>query len=148
MSVYRLERCTGEALVWFGMPPPLPGNVLKDVFEALHGPSSSLTSGGPFQRASIIVGLSLTRANHSRLTPTRSVSAKKAHRLEMLGHLKRLLDCGSHPRETKGSSAQRGLPRKEESHICSVLLVLTTWPDGLAKAIYAVKIMLFHDQLS
>ncbi|KAG0703610.1 hypothetical protein GWK47_024830 [Chionoecetes opilio] len=66
----------------------------------------------------------------------------------MLGHLKRLLDCGIiHAKTTKRSSCSAWPTSEEESLHPSVLLVLTTWARWMAKAIYAVKIMLFHDQL-
>ncbi|KAG0714325.1 hypothetical protein GWK47_014374 [Chionoecetes opilio] len=82
------------------------------------------------------------------LTPTALSSDEEAHRLEMLGHLKRLLDCGNHPREDykeiillNVAYLEGGVPT---SFRAPGAYHMARW---MAKAIYAVKIMLFHDQL-
>ncbi|KAG0729215.1 hypothetical protein GWK47_000337 [Chionoecetes opilio] len=115
--------------------------VLKDVFEACMGPSS-----GP--NIALIKRLQnrwpiVDQSRPQPLTPTALSSDEEAHRLEMLGHLKRLLDCGNHPREDYKEiillsvAYLGGVPT---SFRAPGAYHMARW---MAKAIYAVKIMLF-----
>ncbi|KAG0717858.1 hypothetical protein GWK47_053608 [Chionoecetes opilio] len=142
----RIERALEKPLVWLACRHHILEVVLKDVFEACMGPSS-----GPnialFKRLQNRWPI-VDQSRPQPLTPTALSSDEEAHRLEMLGHLKRLLDCGNHPREYY-----------KEIILLSVVYLGGGVPTSfrapgayhmarwMAKAIYAVKIMLFHDQL-
>ncbi|KAG0718428.1 hypothetical protein GWK47_052449 [Chionoecetes opilio] len=128
------------------MPPHILEVVLKDVFEACMGPSS-----GPnialFKRLQNRWPI-VDQSRPQPLTPTALSSDEEAHRLQMLGHLKRLLDCGNHPREDykeiillSVAYLGGGVPT---SFRVPGAYHMARW---MAKVIYAVKIMLFHDQL-
>ncbi|KAG0706300.1 hypothetical protein GWK47_024337 [Chionoecetes opilio] len=93
----RIERALEKPLVWLACRHHILEVVLKDVFETCMGPSS-----GPnialFKRLQNNWPI-VDQSRPQPLTPTALSSDEEAHRLEMLGHLKRLLDCGNHPRE-------------------------------------------------
>ncbi|KAG0728657.1 hypothetical protein GWK47_003670 [Chionoecetes opilio] len=141
----RIERALERPLVWLACRHHILEVVLKDVFEACMGPSS-----GPnialFKRLQNRWPI-VDQSRPQPLTPT-ALSSDEAHRLEMLGHLKRLLDCGNHPREDykeiillSVAYLGGGVPT---SFRAPGAYHMARW---MAKAIYAVKIMLFHDQL-
>ncbi|KAG0724224.1 hypothetical protein GWK47_005233 [Chionoecetes opilio] len=142
----RIERALEKPLVWLACRHHILEVILKDVFEACMGPSS-----GPnialFKRLQNRWPI-VDQSRPQPLTPTALSSDEEAHRLEMLGHLKRLLDCGNHPREDYKeiillSVAYLG-GRVPTSFRAPGAYHMARW---MAKAIYAVKIMLFHDQL-
>ncbi|KAG0700150.1 hypothetical protein GWK47_025682 [Chionoecetes opilio] len=93
----RIKRALEKPLVLLACRHHILEVVLKDVFEACMGPSS-----GPnialFKRLQNRWPI-VDQSRPQPLTPTALSSDEEAHRLEMLGHLKRLLDCGNHPRE-------------------------------------------------
>ena len=142
----RIERALEKPLVWLACRHHILEVVLKDVFEACMGPSS-----GP--DISLFKRLqnrwpSVDQSRPQPLTLTVLSSDEEAHRLEMLRHLKHLLDCGNHPREDykeiillSVAYLGGGVPT---SFRAPGAYHMARW---MAKAIYAVKIMLFHDQL-
>ncbi|KAG0725576.1 hypothetical protein GWK47_038397 [Chionoecetes opilio] len=142
----RIERALEKPLVWLACRHYILEVVLKDVFEACMGPSS-----GPnialFKRLQNRWPI-VDQSRPQPLTPTALSSDEEAHRLEMLGHLKRLLDCGNHPREDykeiillSVAYLGGGVPT---SFRAPGAYHMARW---MAKAIYAVKIMLFHDHM-
>ncbi|KAG0722564.1 hypothetical protein GWK47_044271 [Chionoecetes opilio] len=142
----RIERTLEKPLVWLACRHHILEVVLKDVFEACMGPSS-----GPnialFKRLQNRWPI-VDQSRPQPLTPTALSSDEEAHRLEMLGHLQRLLHCGNHPREDykeiillSVAYLGGGVPT---SFRAPGAYHMARW---MAKAIYAVKIMLFHDQL-
>ncbi|KAG0715030.1 hypothetical protein GWK47_012872 [Chionoecetes opilio] len=142
----RIESALEKPLVWLACRHHILEVVLKDVFEACMGPSS-----GPnialFKRLQNRWPI-VDQSRPQPLTPTALSSDEEAHRLQMLGHLKRLLDCGNHPREDykeiillSVAYLGGGVPT---SFRAPGAYHMARW---MAKAIYAVKIMLFHDQL-
>ncbi|KAG0714740.1 hypothetical protein GWK47_013557 [Chionoecetes opilio] len=142
----RIERALEKPLVWLACRHHILEVVLKDVFEVYMGPSSgpNIALFKRLQNRRPIVDQSRPQP----LTPTALSSDEEAHRLEMLGHLKRLLDCGHHPREDykeiillSVAYLGGGVPT---SFRAPGAYHMARW---MAKAIYAVKIMLFHDQL-
>ncbi|KAG0730067.1 hypothetical protein GWK47_029052 [Chionoecetes opilio] len=142
----RIERALEKPLVWLACHHYILEVVLKDVFEACMGPSSGLNIA-LFKRLQNRWPI-VDQSRPQPLTPTALSSDKEAHRLEMLGHLKRLLDCGNHPREDykeiillSVAYLGGGVPT---SFRAPGAYHMARW---MAKAIYAVKIMLFHDQL-
>ncbi|KAG0709947.1 hypothetical protein GWK47_023793 [Chionoecetes opilio] len=112
----RIERALEKPLVWLACRHHILEVVLKDVFEACMGPSS-----GPnialFKRLQNRWPI-VDQSRPQPLTPTALSSDEEAHRLEMLGHLKRLLDWESSMRRLqRDHPAHRGLPRRRSPYI-------------------------------
>ena len=142
----RIEVELHRPLLWLACRHHVYEVVLKDVFECCHGPSSGpdialfkrLQTRWPF-------------IDQSKAKPldTDSLSAEQeTRRQSMINLLRQLLEAGSHPREDYQELIQLCLAflggDMPKSFRVPGAYHMARW---MAKGIYAIKIMLFSDQL-
>ena len=144
-----IERALGRPLLWLACRHHIYELLLKDTFELLFGRPSG--PGIPFFKRFQDRWDSLNKASFSTIDEDEPLDAwSEAQRIEMVADLERVIRDGVHPREDYRELLQLALlylgGGKEDTHRFRApgAYHQARW---MAKAIYILKLALFHKQL-